>query len=1294
MRTVPACNEDLIGRLPLPLAQLYRRAHNAKTPQERHHAAYYLWEASLKLLGSVAVVAYAELGDQDPELADRLRNLARPAVGHWWEFVRRLVAVLAAREDAGFVRVRDVLLGRARDDLPHAAGLDAVLCQVLDGREAAARTTVRLTELFDRLVRYRNQEFGHGAVGQRPAAVYDRVGRALMAGVPEVLCRLDPLAGRRLVYVADVRRQAGGRWLAERYELRGEAARRLESLDLPDSPAASRLLPDGVYLEPAPPAAGPGSADGPVQRPVSLHPLIVYDAEAAEALFLNARRGCRRADYLSYTTGREVGRDDLAEEQRDLLARVLRVPVDPPSVTAWAARSQAEEPAAGPADDAPRRLGEFELLSELGRGGMGVVYRAWQPSLGRQVALKALFRTGDPKAEARFAREIRALGHVEHPHVVKIFTSGSDGDQWFYAMELIEGATLAAVCDKLGCGTTRPEALDMPTWLAAVSTVCAEARQAEKPLSGPAAPASGRHPTPRPDPTPAPAVRVGRTYVRQVVELARQAADAAHALHERGVLHRDIKPGNILVTADGSQAVLMDLGLAQVADEVEGRLTRTRQFVGTLRYASPEQVLAVGGLDRRSDVYNLGATLWELLTLRPLFQATEQTPTPELMRRIQVEEPERPGKYHPGLSRDLEAVVLKCLEKDPGRRYATAAELARDLGRWQAGEPVEARPVGDVQRAWRWCRRNPAWAGTLAALVAIVLGSLGALTGLYLNAERMREHAEREQKNAEQQTLVAEAAGRHADDMWKQAEREKQNAEAQKRVAEHREAGSRAITRFYEEHVLAAARPKGWEGGLGKDSRLREALDGAAKHIDTAFAGQPELEAAVHDALGMTYYYLGRFDDANPHVEKAYAIRLDRLGPDHPDTLSSLHNLALQRWKQDKIPEAEKLGREALAKRQTVLGPQHEDTLWTQVNLGMFVLDQGKRDEGEKLLKDGLEACERLLGPDHPHTLYARMGYGYARGRQGLWKEAVVEHERTLEGRRRALGPDHPDTLRSIADLGLSLRWAGDLERAECLSHEALHSRLRVLGPNHLETQWSRSHLGHLFRAQGRLKEAEDMYRQALDGYTRVMGPDHGETQWGLLNLAVVLKDQRKLDESERVYRQLVAVRQRALGPDHEDTIDTRRDLADLLGERGNLDGAVAEYRDLLAGQRKAKEADELQIALTLVTFGTLLSDKGRPAEAEPVLQEGLAIRAKKLPPGDWRIGNTRSLYGGSLARQKKFSLAEPVLLQAHAEIAKVPAAPKERLVQAVERIVELYEKWGKPDQAEKWREKRLALSK
>jgi hypothetical protein len=623
-----AADETLVSRLPLPLAQLYRRAHNAKTPLERHLTAFYLWEASLKLLASTAVIQYAEGGRHEPQLTERLTSLARPALGHWWEFVRLLVPLLAEQGHAGFQSVRDLVLGRTRDDLPRAAGLDAALREALEGK-AGARATVCCTELFHRLVEYRNKVLGHAAPGQLKDDVHERMGRALLAGVAEVLGHLDVLAGGQLLYVAEVR-QVGGIWLVQRYELVGESARRIPSLELPRSEAANLVDAERVYL------AQPAAAGEPT---LSLHPLLLYEADEDEFLFLNARRGRKRMEYLCYTSGRVSDRPDLGGEQRELLARILGMPVAEAQAEQWAERSHAQEPPIDAAASPTRRtLGEFELLSELGRGGMGIVYRAWQPSLGRQVAIKSLMRTGDAKADARFRREIRALGRVEHPNVVKIFTSGNDGEQWFYVMELVEGAPLSAVCDKLQTTIGSVTEVDLQTWQETLGAACADARRSEKPLSDPPV-SGGRQPPDSAENQGADAPRsprrVSRDYVRQVVELMRQVARAAHALHEAGVIHRDIKPGNIQVTPDGTQAVLMDLGLAQLADETEGRLTRTRQFVGTLRYASPQQVLAVAQLDRRSDVYSLGATLWELLTLRPLYGATELTPTPELMERIQ-----------------------------------------------------------------------------------------------------------------------------------------------------------------------------------------------------------------------------------------------------------------------------------------------------------------------------------------------------------------------------------------------------------------------------------------------------------------------------------------------------------------------------------------------------------------------------------------------------------------------------------------------------------------------------------
>jgi WD40 repeat protein/serine/threonine protein kinase len=497
--------------------------------------------------------------------------------------------------------------------------------------------------------------------------------------------------------------------------------------------------------------------------------------------------------------------------------------VDEGKAEQWAARSQAEEQQAEPAEPptpGTRQLGDFELITELGRGGMGVVFRAWQPSLGRQVALKSILATGDPKAEARFAREIHALGHVEHPNLVKIFTSGSDGDRWFYAMELLEGTTLAAVCDKLAAWSTAPGTLDLPTWRETVASACSEARQAEKSLSDVPA-----HPPPSAPPTEGDGKRLGpaanlatpsapprgasRNYVRQTVELVRQVAGAAHALHEAGVIHRDIKPGNILVTEGGSHAVLMDLGLAQLADQVQGRLTRTRTFIGTLRYASPEQVLAVASLDRRSDIYSLGATLWELLTLRPMFGATEQTPTPELMQRIQYEEPERLRRYHPGrIGRDLEAVVHKCLEKDPKKRYATAAELGDELGRVLEGQPVAARPVSGLERGWRWAKRRPAIAALSVAVALTTLVAIGLLISHWRQeAVRARDeatHARDEAVREGQLRQKAEAAEELAENHAK-AETQAKEAAVQARQDEA-EARRQAEAQLYLSNVALAQR--------------------------------------------------------------------------------------------------------------------------------------------------------------------------------------------------------------------------------------------------------------------------------------------------------------------------------------------------------------------------------------------------------------------------------------------------------------------------------------------------------
>jgi WD40 repeat protein/serine/threonine protein kinase len=755
MYDAPQIDDALLARLPLPLNQVFRRAVNSKTPLEQHLSALYLIEVGLKLLGSAAVVEYAALARNDPELQDCLKNLARPSLGQWWEISRRLMPILAEAGSPGYAEMQSLLLGRARDDMPRAAGLDAVLRERL-GMGKGSRTTLRLSELIDRLITLRNKGPGHGAPVAHPEEFHHRMGAALLSGLAEVFGRLDILAGRSLVYIAEVR-QSAGVWLVQWLELVGPSARRLPSLEF--TRADVERLPDGdrVYLH------RPGSNN--VLRP--LYPLIKYEPTTEEVLLLNGRHGQDSADWLCYTTGRELREAaDLRSQHHALLAQLLRMNVDTHQVQCWAEQGRDEEPSAEPAPAADRTLGEFELISELGRGGMGVVYRAWQPSLGREVALKSTFRSGDSKAEARFAREIRALGRVEHPHLVRIFTSGAEGDRWFYAMELVEGATLAAVCDLLTSRTTTASAVDENTWREVVSTVCTESRKAERAVHlGSAdktaaqpetAVAEPKLPVETPQAPPRSAIVTGRAYVMQVATLMRQVVQATQALHSAGVIHRDIKPGNIILTHSGAQVVLMDLGLAQLTDDVEGRLTRTRQFVGTLRYASPEQVLAAGRVDPRSDIYSLGATMWELLTLRTLYGATEQTPTPELMQQIQYKDPEPVRRYNPAVPRDLDAIVLKCLEKNPDKRYRTAEKLEEDLACFLAGEPVVARPVREAERLWRWCRRNSLVSSLVAAVALAVLLGLAGMIWKWREAENALRSAETSAAIANEQRSLAE----------------------------------------------------------------------------------------------------------------------------------------------------------------------------------------------------------------------------------------------------------------------------------------------------------------------------------------------------------------------------------------------------------------------------------------------------------------------------------------------------------------------------------------------------------
>jgi WD40 repeat protein/tRNA A-37 threonylcarbamoyl transferase component Bud32 len=315
-----------------------------------------------------------------------------------------------------------------------------------------------------------------------------------------------------------------------------------------------------------------------------------------------------------------------------------------------------------------RYFGDYEILEEIARGGMGVVYKARQISLNRIVAVKMIL-AGQLASETdvrRFRSEAEAAGNLDHPNIVPIYEVGEHGGQHYFSMKLIEGESLAQ----------------------------REARHER---------------------------REAREEQRQAARLMATVARAVHHAHQRGILHRDLKPGNILLDAAG-QPHVTDFGLAKRVEGERG-LTQSGAIVGTPSYMAPEQARSEKALSTALDVYSLGAILYELLTGQPPFRAN--TPLDTVLRVLE-EEPPQPRSICPAVDRDLETVCLKCLEKEPPKRYASAEALAQDLERWLADEPVIARPIGGVERLWRWGRRNPmkmAFVGSVAVLLLVLLGT-------------------------------------------------------------------------------------------------------------------------------------------------------------------------------------------------------------------------------------------------------------------------------------------------------------------------------------------------------------------------------------------------------------------------------------------------------------------------------------------------------------------------------------------------------------------------------------------
>ena len=641
-----------------------------------------------------------------------------------------------------------------------------------------------------------------------------------------------------------------------------------------------------------------------------------------------------------------------------------------------------------PASDNLTRIGAYRILSTLGEGGMGVVYKVEQDHPRRTVALKVI-KPGFLNAELlhRFDREAEVLGRLHHPGIAQIYDAGTadtpSGTQPYFAMEYVgEAQDLTAHAEAAGLTTN------------------------------------------------------------QRLDLMARVCDAVEHAHQRGVIHRDLKPANILVDEAGQPKVL-DFGIARATDsDVQATMgTDLGQLVGTLPYMSPEQVGADPlDLDTRSDVYALGVILFELLAgHRPYPIGRTLT---DAARTITEEEPPKLGTLNRAWRGDVETIAAKSLEKDPSRRYQSAADLAADLRRHLGDEPLLARPATLVYQLQKFARRRPGLVGgAVATALALLLGLIGTGYGL-VEARLERDQATAARDRATQET-----------------------------------AKSVAVNAFLLE-TMGSANP--FEG-MQREVSVLDVLHVATETIDESFADQPEIRAAVQHTIGSTYRDLGELDLAEPLLSSALAIRRGLFADPHPDVLESLIALGeLFHYKRD-ADAATAQWVEALGLGRSLFGETHADVAEVLNNLGIMSRVSGDYEAAEAMLQEALEIQRTVLGDVHEQVANTWGNLATVHLAQGDFAAAEPLLRNALDIARTALGPDSVQVGRFLQDLGGTLVQLQRHAEAEGLLLRSRALLQTELGDAHQETVQAATLLVLLYEGWGKPDQAAE-YRALLAG--------------------------------------------------------------------------------------------------------------------------------------------------------------------------------------------------------------------
>jgi serine/threonine protein kinase/Flp pilus assembly protein TadD len=857
--------------------------------------------------------------------------------------------------------------------------------------------------------------------------------------------------------------------------------------------------------------------------------------------------------------------------------------------------------------DADWRIGNYQILEEIGRGGMGVIYRARQRHSRRIVALKRMlsFQADSQETLARFRREAEAVASLDHPNILPIHevSEGEDGLP-FFSMKFAAGGSLVDAAPAL------------------------------------------------------------RDEPRRSVELMAKVARAVQYAHGHGILHRDLKPGNILLDGRG-EPLVSDFGLAKWLDTTSD-VTRTLTIFGTPGYIAPEQAKrSAAKLTPAADVYSLGAILFELFTGRPPFlgehalaviQQASEKPAPKLRSLI------------PGFDRDLETICAKCLECEPNARYRSAGDLAEDLERWLEGRPIKTRRVLPSTHAWRWSRRNPALVGTAA--VCLLLGA----ASLWL----LREPDWRRQISAATKKLLLSPQQAAEQAKLHQALIEYPESYIGVESSHFMQSPGTKKERLYsilatsvglDAKILTDKLPKfsqavkrdpdasGYERAcaayLGEDYTEAERL--FLITADEAQRAIPPKTVDIIRALKLAARSAQKLDErvrAKEHLVEAEKLTDRQRNPrEWADVQYAIANVLLA--VEDDAPDAEKLLRAAIEARTRLYGYEDRETLKARRWLGLSLQHQSRYPEAEAEFREVVKLDEKMLGPENPETLRSRWDLFRALSRGIKTADALIESQQILKLREKVLGPEDPETLDSRDGVANTLGQLGRFSEAISQRRELLQVQDKVLGPDDQQTLQLAGELGYNLVQAGEFREGESMLRRAYNGLERRLGSTHRTTTWYRHHLVLTLAVQDKDVEAEAEAREIVKIQPKAFSQPGW----SRALLGVVLDKQGKHKEAEVQIREALGGYEKAFGIDDSATLDIRSNLARNLWYQGRNAEAETLLRELIKAHEKMLGAQVYLLENNassrvdefdaltplecRTLFANTLRDQRKYAEAE-----------------------------------------------------